>query len=53
MASFTPWKEWTILGVGFAFCFAAGLGFGFIIQAAPADSAPTSCPRRRQRDRRR
>lgn len=42
MASFTPWKEWTILGGGFAFCFAAGLGVGFIVQAAPADSTPLS-----------
>ena len=42
MASFTPWKEWAILGGGFAFCFAAGLGFGLVVQATPADSTPTS-----------
>ena len=37
-----PLKEWVILGAGFAFCFAAGLGFGLIVQADPADSAITS-----------
>lgn len=33
-----PLKEWAILAAGFAFCFAAGLGFGLILQA-PAESS--------------